>query len=236
MSGAGVEIERLKQAAGQCAAALVEDGMRVGLGSGSTARAFVEALGVRVKSGLRVVAVASSERTAEVARAAGIDIVELDAPLDLAVDGADAIERGTLAAIKGLGGALVRERLVAQAATRFVLIADDSKLYDRLQDSQDGIPVPVEILPFGWKLTRERLFAFGEPKLRQGASGKPFLSDNGNMILDLYGCDLSEPGELAARIKAIAGVVDHGLFVGMASAAVIAGAGGIDKLEVSPRR
>jgi len=231
-----VEFEWLKRAAGERAAELVEDGMRVGLGSGSTALAFVGALGQRTRDGLRVTAVATSEQTAEAARSAGIELVQLDAPLDLAVDGADAIERGSLAAIKGLGGALVRERLVAEAARRFVLIADDSKLVDHLVESQPDIPIPVEVLPFGWQLTGARLSAYGEPKLRGSEAGKPFVSDNGNLILDLFGCDWREPATLAARLKATTGVVDHGLFLGLASTALIATPAGVAVLNAGAPR
>jgi ribose 5-phosphate isomerase A len=227
-----VDIDRLKREAGRAAAATVNDGMRIGLGSGSTARAFVEALAERVRDGLQVTAVASSETTAELARTAGITLAAHDAPLDLAVDGADAIERETLAAIKGLGGALVRERLIAQAAMSFLLIADDSKLFERLADSQPGIPIPVEILPFGWKLTHQRLASFGNPVLRLAGNGEPFISDNGNLILDLYGCDYGSLDDVAAQIKAVSGVVDHGLFLRLATGAVIASPKGIETLAV----
>jgi ribose 5-phosphate isomerase A len=231
-----VEKAEMKRAAGRAAAHMVEDGMRVGLGSGSTARAFVEALGERVREGLSITAIASSKKTAELARGAGIRVAEHDSPLDLAVDGADAIERDTLTAIKGLGGALVRERLIAQAAVSFVLIADDSKLFDRLSDSQPAVPIPVEILPFGWKLTHQRLASFGNPVLRVDARGEPFCSDNGNLILDLYGCDYGSPDDVAARIKAISGVVDHGLFLHLATVAIIASPLGISTIKVGGAR
>lgn len=221
----------LKRLAGERAAGLVEPGMRVGLGSGSTAEEFIRALGSRVADGLQITAVASSLTTADLARSLGIELVEHDGPLDLAVDGADAVERGSLAAIKGLGGALVREKLVAIAAARYVLIIDGSKLFEQLADSHDHVPLPVEVLPFGATLTRERLQAFGEPRLRLAASDNPYMSDNGNLIFDLHGVDYQHPMELDQRIKGLSGVVDHGLFYGLASQVIIAAVTGVEVLE-----
>lgn len=221
--------DEYKRLAGSRAAELVEDGMRVGLGSGTTAAHFVYALGLRVQHGLRVTAVASSERTRALAASHGIELVELDAPLDLAADGADAIERGSLAAIKGLGGALVREKLIAEHSARFVLIADYSKLFDALSDSQPRIPVPVEVLPFGWRLTQLALGHHGEPVLRQSA-GEPFVTDNSNVVLDLFHADYTDVPRLAAALKALHGVVGHGLFLDTASDVIIAGPAGIELL------
>lgn len=220
-----------KQAAAQAAANLVRDGMRVGLGSGSTAHAFVECLGRRVNDGLGITAVASSTSTADLARSVGIPVAEHDTALDIAVDGADAVEHGSLAAIKGLGGALVRERLVAEAAFEFVLIVDESKLFDQLSDSQPDVPVPVEILPFGWKLTRDRLTAFGEPRLRVDAKRVPNKTDNGNLIVDLHDCDYASLDELASGIKMLSGVVDHGLFLGLATTAIVGTVEGVLQLQ-----
>lgn len=222
----------LKRLAGTHAAGLVEDGMRVGLGSGTTAAHFVVALGARVAQGLRLTAVASSERTRLLAIDCGLTLVELDAPLDFAADGADAIERGSLAAIKGLGGALVREKLIAEHAARFVLIADDSKLFETLSASRPRIPVPVEVVPFGWQLTRSALRAFGEPVLR-GTARQPFVTDNGNLVLDLFNADYSALGRLAADLKALHGVVGHGLFLDAASQAILAGPAGVEVLHRS---
>lgn len=235
MEGMAVtQIEQLKREAGERAAEMVEDGMIVGLGSGTTAREFVRYLGERVRQGLRISAVASSSTTAELAREVGITLVDHEEPLDLAVDGADAVERDSLAAIKGLGGALVREKLIAQAAVRFVLVVDDTKIYTHLSDSQPDIPVPVEVLPFGWKLTHQRLSHLGNPVLRE-KDGDPFVSDNGNYILDLYGCEYRELATLANQIKMISGVVDHGLFCNLATEAIIAGEQGIEMLSVRGR-
>lgn len=206
--------------------------MTIGLGSGSTATAFVRSLGERVKAGLRVRAVSSSDITSQAALSAGIELVDLDGPLDLAVDGADVIERGTLCAIKGLGGALTREKLVALAADRFVLVGDASKVVDSLSESQPRIPVPVEVIPFGWKLTSERLQLLGEPVLRE-KNGLPVVTDNGNLILDLFEADYRQIPDLAGAIKEITGVVEHGLFLNMAALAIVARESDVEELTVS---
>jgi ribose 5-phosphate isomerase A len=200
-----------KRLAAERAAELVEDGMTIGLGSGSTAELFVQALGVRIAAGLTVRGVASSMRTAAVAHEVGLPLVDLDGPLDLAVDGADAIERSTLNAIKGLGGALTREKLVALAARRFVLAGDHSKLVERLADRRTTLPVPVEALAFGWRLTSRRLEALGQPVLRS-RDGAPAVTDNGNVILDVHDLEITNPAELEARLNQIPGVVTNGLF------------------------
>ena len=225
----------MKRAAAEAAADLVRDGMRVGLGSGSTSQEFVKCLGRRVERGLNIIGVASSSATAELARQVGIPLAEHDALLDLAVDGADAIARDTLAAIKGLGGALARERLIAESAFEFVIIADEGKVFDRLDDSRPAIPVPVEVLPFGWKLTRDRLAAHGRPKLRLDAVGEPLRTDNGNVIVDLYDSDYSSLGALAAGIKLLSGVVDHGLFLDLATSVIVGTPAGVIQLDSSSR-
>lgn len=227
-----VTAEEQKQLAGERAALLVEDGMTVGLGSGTTAMAFVRALGERINSGLRMRAVSSSVLTTRLAREVGIELIELECRLDLAIDGADAIERGSLCAIKGLGGALTREKLVAIAADQFVLVGDASKVFDRLSESQPNVPVPVEVLPFAWRLTRSRLGLLGEPVLRM-VDEKSFLTDNGNFILDLYWADYTQILDLAAAIKEVTGVVEHGLFLNMASRAIVAGDDGVVEFVLS---
>ncbi len=224
---------RSKQQVAEAALHLVEDGMLVGLGSGSTAELFVRALGARVADGLRVRCVATSRRTEAAARAAGIELIDLDGFLDLAVDGADAVERETLAAIKGLGGALTREKIVAAAARTFVLIVDTTKVVDRLSDAFDRVPVPVEVLPFGWKLTAHRLSDLGTPVVRE-RDGAPLVTDNGNMILDLYQPVVARPDELAASIDAITGVVEHGLFLDMAASAIVGSPDAVVDLRRAP--
>lgn len=221
--------EQQKVHAARHAAELVQDGMLLGLGSGSTAEHFLRALAPRIAAGLRVRGVATSGRTQFVADEVGLPLVDLDGPVDLAVDGADAIERGTLHAIKGRGGALTREKLVAFAARRFVLVGDASKSVAHLRDSQPGLPVPVEILPFGWKVTRSRLAYLGHPVLREGRSG-PFVTDNGNLVVDLYNAALDNPVALGETIAQVPGVVEHGLFLGLAILAIVAGEDGIEEL------
>ena len=218
-SRATQNIQSKKQVA-EAAARLVDGGMLVGLGSGSTAELFVQALGARVADGLRIRAVATSGRSEAAARAVGIELVELDGPIDLAVDGADVVERETLAAIKGLGGALTREKIVAAAARSFVLIVDTTKIVDDLADAYDRVPVPIEVLSFGWKLTAQRLSELGSPVVRQ-QDGAPVVTDNGNLILDLYHPIEPDPARLAGAIDTITGVVEHGLFLGMAGSAIV---------------
>lgn len=225
-----VSADEQKRRAGERAALLVEDGMTIGLGSGTTSLAFVRALGERVRAGLQVRAVSSSELTNRLAHNVGIDVIEFEGRLDLAIDGADAIEAGTLCAIKGLGGALTREKLVALAADQFVLIGDASKVFERLSDSRPRIPVPVEVVPFGWRLTCEQLGLLGDPLLRE-RDGEPFITDNGNLIIDLYSADYTHVTDLACAIKEITGVVEHGLFLNMAARAIIAGDNGVEDLK-----
>lgn len=221
----------MKRAAAEAAAALVVDGMTVGLGSGSTAREFVRALGRRRKTGLDITAVASSVATAEVAREYDITLIELREPLDIAVDGADAVDRDSLDAIKGLGGALTRERIVAEAARRFVLIVDETKIFSDLSDAMTGTPIPVATVPFGWQTTRDRLSRYGNATLRLGDDGKPYATDDGNFILDLRNAGGTPPEQLAGGIKALTGVVDHGLFRDLASHVLIGTANGVQTLQ-----
>lgn len=222
--------EEYKRQVGVRAAGLVEPGMHVGLGSGTTAMEFVRALGQRVASGLQITAVPSSQRTAALAADLGIELVEPGGPVDLAIDGADTVERQSLTAIKGLGGALVREKLVALTAQRFVLIVDESKMVDHLDQTQPRLPVPVEIASFGWRWTQARLASLGRPELRRDANGQPTVSDNGNLTLDLYDADYADIERLSQQIKLISGVVDHGLFVGLAAGVISAGTGGIEEI------
>jgi ribose 5-phosphate isomerase A len=211
-----------KQRAGFKAAEFVEDGMSVGLGTGSTAHWLVERLGERVRGeGLRVRCVPTSRRTEEQARRLGIPLVSLGeaAPLDLAIDGADEIGPD-LALIKGGGGALLREKLVAGAARRFVVIADASKRVDVL----GRFPLPVEVVPFAWELTARRVAAVtkADAVLRRDEGGEVYVTDNGNYILDCRCDEIPNPARTESALKALAGVVESGLFVGMADLAVVA--------------
>jgi ribose 5-phosphate isomerase A len=224
--------EDQKRRAAEQAAALVEDGMTIGLGSGTTAEQFVRAIAPRVAQGLRLRCVATSSRTERLAADLGIALVDLVDELDLAIDGADAVERGTLNAIKGRGGALTREKIVALAARRFVIVGDRSKVVDTLADALPVMQVPVEVLPFGWQMTRRRLATLGDPILRE-REGAPFVTDNGNLVLDLYNAPLDRPADLATAISAIPGVVEHGLFIDIATLALIGEPDGVVELRRS---
>lgn len=222
-----------KRAAAEAAAALVEDGMAIGLGTGSTAYFAIETLIRRVREGLRILAIATSERSAAQARDGGIPLTSFaDHPrLDLTIDGADEIETGSLNLIKGLGGALLREKIVASASDRLIIVADAPKLVDRLGGTA---PVPVEVVPFGWETTAVRLRRLGtEPALRRDAAGQPFRTDGGNLILDCRFGSIEDPAGLDQAIVRIVGVVETGLFIGMANLALVATDSGIVRLPGS---
>jgi ribose 5-phosphate isomerase A len=210
----------------------VAPGMKLGLGTGSTARHFVELVGKRVAGGLEIRCAATSEATEAQAKALGIPLSSLDelVELDLTVDGADEIDP-KLRLIKGGGGALLREKIVASASKRMVVIADSIKLVPRL----GAFPLPIEVVPFGLAATRqhiERAFAqlglAGPIRLRGGSS--PFVTDGGHYILDCSLGAIAEPEELSQILSPIPGVVEHGLFIGLARAAIIAGAEGVEVL------
>lgn len=216
-----------KRAAAGVAAGMVEDGMVIGLGTGSTAHFAIEALIRRVRDGLRIRAIPTSERTAAQARAGGIPLTTFSEHrrLDLTIDGADEIELGTLNLIKGLGGALLREKIVAAASARLIIVADHEKLVDRLGAKT---PVPLEVVPFGWETTADRLRRLGtEPQARRDASGHLFCTDGGNRILDCQFRTISDPEALDRQIGQTVGVEETGLFIGMAEIALIADASGV---------
>jgi ribose 5-phosphate isomerase A len=221
----------LKRAAAEAAVELVEDGMVVGLGTGSTAAFAVEALARRHREGLRFLGIPTSERTAAQARAAGIPLTTFaeHRVIDLTIDGADEVERGTLNLIKGLGGALLREKIVAAASRRLAIVVDDAKLVDRLGTQA---PVPVEVIAFGLEATQAHLEVLGASvKLRRAPSGEPFVTDSGNRILDCQFAPISDPARLEERIARIVGVVESGLFICRADPVFVAEAGGIHRLE-----
>ncbi len=223
--------DRQKQAAAQAAVDLVEDGMLVGLGTGSTAAFAIAALGRRVRDGLRIAAIPTSERTAAHARELGIPLTSFaeHQRLDLTIDGADEVARDTLHLIKGHGGALLREKIVASASARLVIIADASKLVDRLGAAS---AVPVEVVPFGWQTTQRRLAAVGAAATpRVAGDGKLFVSDGGNVTLDCAFGAIDDPPALEQAICSIVGVIDCGLFIGLASQVVLAEAAGIRHLR-----
>ncbi len=217
--------EELKEAAARLAVTMIAEGMRVGLGTGSTATFAVRALGERIAAGLDVVGVATSETTAELARSVGVPLAELDAveALDLTIDGADEIELGSFATIKGFGGALLREKLVALATTRQIIIVDESKVAAR------GLtkPVPTEVVPFGARHTGAALARLGaRPTLRQ-RDGELFVTDGGNLIYDCDFGPLADPAATAAAIKGLSGVVEHGLFIDIVETLIVAGGDGV---------
>jgi len=214
--------DALKRAAAEAAVALVEDGMVVGLGTGSTAAFAVEALAQRHRQGLRFVGIPTSERTATQARAAGIPLTSLaeHRQIDLTIDGADEVERGTLNLIKGRGGALLREKIVAAASRRLAIIVDGSKLVDRLGGL---MPVPVEVVAFGLEATQASLEVLGaRARLRLAIAAEPFVTDGGNRIVDCDFGPIADPARLEKRIRQIVGVVESGLFIGRADPVFVA--------------
>ncbi len=226
-----MDVEAQKRAAAARAIGFVHSGMRIGLGTGSTARYFVELLAERVHAGLGIVAVPTSEATKAQAERLNIPLTTLEQTpeLDLTVDGADEIAPD-LSLIKGGGGALLREKIVASASLRMVVIADQSKWVTTL----GRFPLPVEVVPFGLQATLRKIEAAagaagcaGCARLRPGKDGHAFVTDGGHWIVDVALTRIADPQSLAARLDGIAGVVEHGLFVGLACAAVIAGAGGV---------
>ncbi|HEU4597886.1 MAG TPA: ribose-5-phosphate isomerase RpiA [Pyrinomonadaceae bacterium] len=221
-----------KQRAGEKSVEYVEEGMTLGLGTGSTAYWMVERLGERVREGLRVRCVPTSRRTEEQARALGIPLVTFDEvqQLDLTIDGADEIGPG-LALIKGGGGALLREKLVAAASRRMIVVADAGKRVSTL----GRFPLPVEVVPFAWEVTARRVERVTgvEPVMRR-AGADPYVTDNGNYILDCGCGTIEDPARTERELKLLPGVVECGLFVGMADLAILAGDDG--ELEILERR
>jgi ribose 5-phosphate isomerase A len=224
----------LKRAAAERAAALVVDGMRVGLGTGSTAAHLVTFLGERVRKGLSIVAVPTSEATRRQAEREAIPLTTLDEipELDLTIDGADEIDDG-LRLIKGGGGALLREKIVAAASRRIIIIADGSKWVRRL----GRFPLPIEVVPFGLGATRraiqkafERSGCRGDTRLRTAANGEPFRTDGGHYILDAHLGRIDDPDALASALAKMPGVVEHGLFLGLATGAIVATEAGLVEL------
>jgi len=224
-------MDDLKRQAAARALESVRDGMKLGLGTGSTAKHFVDLLGERVRAGLKVLGVPTSEATRLQATECGIPLTTLDDVdrLDLTVDGADEIDPA-LNAIKGGGGALLREKIVAAASDRMIVIADDTKWVDAL----GRFPLPVEVIPFGLAATRRAMAgAFaqsgvsGQMVLRKGGDGHVFVTDGGHWIIDAHLGRIEDAPRLAGLLNPIPGVVEHGLFIGLASTVILAGAQGI---------
>jgi ribose 5-phosphate isomerase A len=225
------EQNRWKKAAAEAAAKIVETGMIVGLGTGSTASFVVSELGRRVaEEGLRIVGIPTSERTAEQARSLKIPLATLaeHTEIDLTIDGADEVERGTLYLIKGHGGALLREKIVAAASKRMAVVADETKLVERLGTH---FAVPVEVVPFGWQATERKLRQLGaNPTLRLGADKRPYVTDGGHYIVDCAYGPMQAPKEVAHHLDHVVGAVEHGLFLGFASQVFVGGHGGVKVL------
>jgi ribose 5-phosphate isomerase A len=230
-----MDVEAQKRAAAARAVELVRPGMRLGLGTGSTAKHFVDLLAERVRGGLDVVAVPTSEATRAQAERLGIALTTLDETpeLDLTIDGADEIAPD-LTLIKGGGGALLREKIVAAASAKMLVIADQSKWVTML----GRFPLPIEIAPFGAAATRRAVEAAtaaagcpGAATLRKAANGHAFVTDGGHWLLDAQLQRILDPKTLAARLSAVPGVMEHGLFIGLAGAAIVAGPDGVRLIE-----
>jgi ribose 5-phosphate isomerase A len=228
-------IEALKRQAAGKALEHVRDGMTLGLGTGSTARHFVDLLGARVRDGLKVLCVPTSEETRVQAESCGITLTTLDEVdrLDLTVDGADEVDP-QLNLIKGGGGALLREKIVAAASDRMIVIADETKWVTTL----GRYPLPIEVVPFGLAATRRaivaaftELGASGEMSIRRGRDSHAFVTDGGHWIMDAHLGSISDAPCLAHLLASIPGVVEHGLFIGLASTVMLAGSEGIRIFE-----
>jgi ribose 5-phosphate isomerase A len=230
-----MDSDNWKRLAAARALEFVKPGMKLGLGTGSTARHFVELLGEKVAGGMKVVGVPTSEATRAQAEACKIPLTTLDAVdrLDLTVDGADELD-GALNLIKGGGGALLREKIVAAASDRMIVIADDTKWVDVL----GRYPLPIEVIPFGLAATQRAMAAAfaqsgvsGQMGLRKGQDGHVFVTDGGHWIIDAHLGRIADAPRLAGLLSPIPGVVEHGLFIGLASTAILAGAQGIRVVE-----
>ena len=225
-----VNRDELKRAAALRAIEEVEDGMALGLGTGSTAAFVVEGLARRVAAGLRVIGIPTSERTASQARRLGIPVATFAEyqRLDLTIDGADEVQLGSLHLIKGLGGALLREKIVAAASERLVIVVDQEKLVERLGEHT---PVPVEVTQFGWQATAVALAKHGcTPERRYSAGEQPVITDGGNFILDCRFGPIADPAKIEKEIAMTAGTIESGLFVGRSSMVVAASETGVEVL------
>jgi ribose 5-phosphate isomerase A len=220
--------DEAKELVAKRAVEFVEDGMAVGLGTGTTATMFIRQLGRKVKAGLKIRCVASSDASTALAQSLGMDVMTLaELPeLDLYIDGADEVAPG-LALIKGGGAAMLREKIVCSAAKKFIVVVDSTKKVSHL----GKFPLPVEVIQLALPLVETRLTAMGlNPKLRQAKDGSgPRITDEGNFILDCLCDPLPDNAKLAAELDTIVGVVEHGLFLGMASVALIAGDQGVEE-------
>jgi ribose 5-phosphate isomerase A len=223
--------EAEKEAAGRAAAKLVREGDIVGLGTGSTAYFAVVALGERVKSGLKIVGIPTSIATADLARQVGIPLTTLDEHprIDITIDGADEIDP-KLNLIKGGGGALLREKVVASVTKKMIVVSDSTKLVSAL----GKFPLPVEIIPFARTVVERKIAGLGAAtKLRTQPDGQPFITDNGNQILDCSFGKIADPAALSRELNGTPGVVEHGLFIGLAMLAIVGKGSAV--VEIRPK-
>jgi ribose 5-phosphate isomerase A len=223
------EKEKEKEAAGRAAARLVRDGDVVGLGTGSTAYFAIIALGERVKEGLKIVGIPTSSQTADLARAVGIPLATLDEhpEIDITIDGADEVDP-KLNLIKGGGGALLREKVVASASRKMVVVADSSKIVSVL----GKFPLPVEVIAFARTVIEKKVVALGASiKLRMKRDGSTYITDNGNEILDCSFGKIEDPPSLARELENIPGIVEHGLFVALASVALVGKGDSVEEIH-----
>jgi ribose 5-phosphate isomerase A len=223
------EKEKEKEAAGRAAAGLVRDGDVVGLGTGSTAYFAIIALGERVKEGLKIVGIPTSSQTADLARAVGIPLATLDEhpEIDITIDGADEVDP-KLNLIKGGGGALLREKVVASASRKMVVVADSSKIVSVL----GKFPLPVEVIAFARTVIEKKVVALGASiKLRMKRDGSTYITDNGNEILDCSFGKIEDPPSLARELENIPGIVEHGLFVALASVALVGKGDSVEEIH-----
>ena len=223
------EKDREKEAAGRAAAKLVRDGDIVGLGTGSTAYFAVVALGERVKAGLKIVGIPTSLKTGDLARQLGIPLTTLDEhpQIDITLDGADEVDP-KLNLIKGGGGALLREKVIATASKKMVVVADSSKVVSVL----GKFPLPVEVISFARTVVENKIVSLGaSPKLRTQTDGSPYLTDNGNQILDCSFGKIADPAALALILSDTPGIVEHGLFIGLAKVALVGRGDRVEELR-----
>lgn len=229
-SGRQLAIRGLRQRAAVASAAELRDGMIVGLGSGDTARIAVTAIGERVRNGLRIIGIPTSDLTAELAKSLGIPLSTLGEhpELDVTIDGADEVETGTLNLVKGGGGNQLREKIVAGASQRLVIVVDEHKLVRKLGTRAK---VPVEVDRFGWQATATHLAKLNaNPGLRMASSGEPYVTDGGNYILDCAFGPIEDASRLDRELNSVVGVVEHGLFIGMATEVLVGTPEGVTKL------
>jgi ribose 5-phosphate isomerase A len=222
------QLDREKAAAAKASLRYVNDGDIVGLGTGSTAAFMVRALAEKVRAGLKIVGIPTSKRTGELAASLGIAVTTLDEYQDInvTIDGADEFD-SQLRLIKGGGGALLREKIVASASRKLVIIADSSKQASKL----GRFPLPVEVIPFAEKLVARKIVAMGaQVKLREYAYGNPFVTDEGHHILDCHFGEIDDPEKIGSELSFMPGIVEHGLFLNMASVVVVGKADGVVEL------